>query len=119
MIPPLLLYFSHSKHYGTGAPFFGWKKHSEGRKILVHGPFEFRIRENEPEDDVRTLYMVNLSKLRRGSSFFQPLWMEKVFNEHNESLSTLNKLKTGLALGIAVLAAGLVFRYISSQEVDS
>eukprot|EP01130_Rhizamoeba_saxonica_P002727 TRINITY_DN1248_c0_g1_i4.p1 TRINITY_DN1248_c0_g1~~TRINITY_DN1248_c0_g1_i4.p1 ORF type:complete len:193 (+),score=46.73 TRINITY_DN1248_c0_g1_i4:529-1107(+) len=35
-------------HYSTGAPFFGWKKDSEDRKILMEGPFEFRIGTEKP-----------------------------------------------------------------------
>jgi hypothetical protein len=43
-------------HFSTGAPFFGWTKGSEGRKILLHGPFTFRIRD-EPQDDVKDRYL--------------------------------------------------------------
>jgi hypothetical protein len=43
-------------HYGTGAPFFGWKKGSEGRNIILNGPFTFRIR-TEPLAEARQRYM--------------------------------------------------------------
>jgi len=43
-------------HYGTGAPFFGWKKGSEGRSIILYGPFTFRIR-TEPYDEGKEKFM--------------------------------------------------------------
>jgi len=43
-------------HYGTVAPFFGWKKGSEGRNIVLNGPFTFRIR-TEPMTDARERFM--------------------------------------------------------------
>jgi len=43
-------------HYGTGAPFFGWKKGTEGRSIILYGPFTFRIR-TEIMEDAKERYM--------------------------------------------------------------
>jgi len=45
-------------HFSTGAPFFGWKKGSEGRKVLLYGPFEFRIRDQLPEPEIKNNYLV-------------------------------------------------------------
>lgn len=46
------------QHYSTGAPFFHWKTGSEGRKRLIYGPFEFRVREDFPPDELLNHYMV-------------------------------------------------------------
>lgn len=51
----LLLTF---QHYSTGAPFFHWKTGSEGRKRLLCGPFDFRVREDYPPEELRDNYMV-------------------------------------------------------------
>lgn len=45
-------------HYSTGAPFFTWKKGSEGRKVLLNGPFEFRFRQSPATDEDKEKYLV-------------------------------------------------------------
>jgi len=45
-------------HFSTGAPFFGWKKGSVNRDILLNGPFEFRFRETLPPPDTKSKYMI-------------------------------------------------------------
>eukprot|EP01124_Arcella_intermedia_P028909 TRINITY_DN5993_c0_g1_i1.p1 TRINITY_DN5993_c0_g1~~TRINITY_DN5993_c0_g1_i1.p1 ORF type:complete len:205 (+),score=33.96 TRINITY_DN5993_c0_g1_i1:521-1135(+) len=45
-------------HFSTGAPFFGWKKGTPGRSVLLNGPFEFRIRETPPDEELMSHYMI-------------------------------------------------------------
>jgi hypothetical protein len=45
-------------HFSTGAPFFGWKKGTEGRSILLNGPFEFRLRTEKPTPELREHYLI-------------------------------------------------------------
>jgi len=67
-------------HFSTGAPFFGWKKGSEGRHILLYGPFTFRMREELPPPDIKDHYLV-------------PAWekfINQVLNRPEQKTTTTN-----------------------------
>jgi hypothetical protein len=74
------MFGSYPQHFSTGAPFFHWKKGSEGRKRLVSGPFEFRTREEPPPQSLRDSYMATpyqkeIDALLEEESSYPPLFL--------------------------------------------